>query len=214
MTDFGIYLVTDRALCSGRGVTETVRRAVDGGVRTVQLRDKHADLDEQLRQLEALATAINGRAKLVVNDRLDAVLKARERGIPVDGVHLGQGDVPVLRARAALGPDALIGLTANTAAHADAVRHLPHGTVDYLGVGVIRPTATKPDHPEPLGVDGFGRFAKEAPVPCVAIGGVAPNDVTPLRTAGAAGVAVVSVLCAADDPAAAARDLVDRWGHR
>ncbi|MGO4489473.1 bifunctional hydroxymethylpyrimidine kinase/phosphomethylpyrimidine kinase [Microbacterium sp. 2RAF4] len=209
--DLSLYLVTDAALCGDRGVVETVRRAVDGGVRIVQLRDKEATDEETVEQLVALSQAIDGRALLVVNDRLDAVLAAREGGARVDGVHLGQGDASVLRAREALGPDALIGLTANTAAHLDAVRALPAGTVDYLGVGVIRPTLTKPDHPTPLGVEGFRDFARRSPLPCVAIGGVHIDDTEALRDAGAAGVAVVSALCAADDPAAAATRFLRRW---
>ncbi|WP_258546475.1 bifunctional hydroxymethylpyrimidine kinase/phosphomethylpyrimidine kinase, partial [Microbacterium sp. H6] len=123
----------------------------------------------------------------------------------------GQGDASVLRAREALGPDALIGLTANTAAHLDALRALPAGTVDYLGVGVIRPTFTKPDHPVPLGVEGFRDFARRSALPCVAIGGVHIDDTEALRDAGAAGVAVVSALCAADDPAAVATRFLRRW---
>ncbi len=139
------------------GVVETVRRAVDGGVRIVQLRDKDATDAETVDQLVALSQAIDGRALLVVNDRLDAAVAARERGARVDGVHLGQGDASVLRARKVLGPEALIGLTANSSAHLDAVDALPSGTVDYLGVGVIRPTTTKPDHPAPLGRGGLSR---------------------------------------------------------
>jgi thiamine-phosphate diphosphorylase len=79
--------------------------------------------------------------------------------------------------------------------------------VDYLGVGVIRPTSTKPDHPPALGIDGFAAFAANTTVPCVAIGGVRVSDVAPLREAGAAGVAVVSAICGAEDPAAASRAL-------
>ena len=209
--DLSLYLVTDAALCGDLGVVETVRRAVDGGVRIVQLRDKDATDAETVDQLLALSQAIDGRALLVVNDRLDAALAARERGARVDGVHLGQGDASVLRAREALGPDALIGLTANSAAHLDAVSALPAGTVDYLGVGVIRPTATKPDHPAPLGVDGFRDFAASSPLPCVAIGGVGIDDTESLRDAGAAGLAVVSALCAAEDPTAAAAQFRRRW---
>nr|WP_259608171.1 MULTISPECIES: bifunctional hydroxymethylpyrimidine kinase/phosphomethylpyrimidine kinase [Microbacterium] len=104
-----------------------------------------------------------------------------------------------------------MGLTANTAAHLDAVRALPVGTVDYLGVGVIHPTATKPDHPPALGIAGFAAFAADSPLPCVAIGGIGLDDVAPLRAAGAAGVAVVSALCAAEDPCAAARTFLRAW---
>ncbi|WEK60246.1 MAG: bifunctional hydroxymethylpyrimidine kinase/phosphomethylpyrimidine kinase [Candidatus Microbacterium colombiense] len=199
-----LYLVTDAALCGDRGVVETVRQAVDGGVRIVQLRDKSATDEQTVEQLLALSTVIAGRALLVVNDRLDAALEARLRGARVDGVHLGQGDASVLRARRELGPDALIGLTANSPSHLDAVLALPTGTVDYLGVGVIRPTLTKPDHPPALGVEGFRAFAQASPLPCVAIGGVGIDDTEQLFAAGAAGIAVVSALCAADDPRAAA----------
>ncbi|PRI12406.1 thiamine-phosphate diphosphorylase [Leucobacter massiliensis] len=204
-------LVTDRALCGIRGVGETVRRAVDGGAGTVQLRDKRAGAGELLRQAEQIAGAIDGRAAFVINDRLDVVLAARERGIPVDGVHLGQGDVDVVRARDALGPAAVVGLTAHTPAHLAALAALPRGTVDYLGVGVIRPTSTKRDHPPAIGVAGFARFAAAAPVPCVAIGGVRAADAGALRRAGAAGLAVVSAVCAAQDPERAARELLAAW---
>lgn len=209
--DFSLYLVTDPGLCGKRGVVETVRRAVDGGARIVQLRDKHAAHEETVEQLIALSAVIDGRALLVVNDRLDAAVEARARGARVDGVHLGQADASVRRARELLGPDALIGLTANTREHLDAVRALPQGTIDYLGVGVIRPTSTKPDHPEPLGVEGFAAFAAESPLPCVAIGGVGIDDTEALQAAGAAGLAVVSALCAAADPAETASAFRRRW---
>ena len=211
IADLSLYLVTDPDLCGARGVVETVRQAVDGGVRIVQLRDKAATDADTTALLIELSRVIDGRALLVVNDRLEAALAAREQGARIDGVHLGQGDASVCRAREVLGPDAIIGLTANTPEHVEAVLALPAGTVDYLGVGVIRPTATKPDHPPALGIDGFEALAAASPIPCVAIGGVRIDDTEALRAAGAAGLAVVSALCAADDPAATAREFVRRW---
>lgn len=211
IADLSLYLVTDPALCGERGVVETVRRAVDGGVRVVQLRDKDATDAEVAAQLVELSRVIDGRALLVVNDRLDAAVAARDAGARVDGVHLGQGDASVLRAREVLGADALIGLTANTPEHLAAVGALPDGTVDYLGVGVIRPTTTKPDHPPALGVEGFRALVAVSPLPCVAIGGVGVDDTEPLRAAGAAGLAVVSALCAAEDPVAVAEEFLRRW---
>ena len=209
--DLSLYLVTDPVLCGERGVVETVRQAVDGGVRIVQLRDKSATDAEIVDQLLELSRVIDGRALLVVNDRLDAAVAARAQGARVDGVHLGQGDASVLRAREVLGPDALIGLTANSPAHLDAVLALPPGTVDHLGVGVIRPTSTKPDHPPALGIAGFRALAAASPLPCVAIGGVGIDDTEALREAGAAGLAVVSALCAADDPRRVAAEFRRRW---
>ena len=209
--DYGIYLVTDPVLCGTRGVVETVRLAVDGGVHTVQLRDKHASFDQQLSQLEQLAVVIDGRAKLVINDRLDVAVEAQRRGIAIDGVHLGQGDESVLTAREALGAGAVIGLTANTEEHLAAVAALPAGTVDYVGVGVIRPTSTKPDHPPALGIAGFAHLTALSSVPTVAIGGVLQEDIAHLRSAGAAGVCFVSALCAAEQPEHVARSMAESW---
>ncbi|WP_417506837.1 thiamine phosphate synthase [Microbacterium sp.] len=87
--DLSLYLVTDPTLCGDRGVVDTVRRAVDGGVRIVQLRDKTASDAETAEQLLALSQAIDGRALLVVNDRLDAAIAARARGARVE-VHAGR----------------------------------------------------------------------------------------------------------------------------
>ena len=211
LRDYGIYFITDRELCGKRGVKETVRAAVDGGVRTVQLRDKHSSFDQQLQQLEELAEVIDGRAALVINDRVDVAVEAYRRGIAIDGVHVGQGDAAVVQAREELGPDAIVGLTANTEEHLQAVAALPEGTVDYLGVGVIRPTSTKPDHPPALGIDGFRHLNSVSPVPTVAIGGVREEDISPLRAAGAAGICFVSALCAAADAEATARRFVAQW---
>lgn len=215
--DLSLYLVTDTALCGARGVAATVAEAVAGGVRIVQLRDKQASDAELIDRLAELALVIDGRAALVVNDRADLALAARERGIRVDGVHLGQGDGAVLEARRLLGPDAIVGLTANRPEHFERVAALPAGTVDYLGVGVIHPTTTKPGHPPVQGVDGFARLAAAArdgdgsAVPCVAIGGIGLDDVAPLRAAGAAGVAVVSAICAAPDARAAVAAFLREW---
>ena len=207
----GIYLVTDTAQCGRRGVAATAAAAVAGGVRTVQVREKHASAAEFYAQVLAVADAVGGRALVLVDDRVDIYLAARAAGARVHGVHVGQSDLPVSSVRALVGPDAVVGLTANTPEHLEAVRALAHGTVDYLGAGVIRPTSTKPDHPAPLGVDGFRAFAAAAPVPCVAIGGIGLPDLRGLRAAGASGAAVVSALCTAPDPRQSARKLVAAW---
>ena len=87
------------------------------------------------------------------------------------------------------------------------------GTVDYVGVGVIRPTSTKPDHPPALGIAGFAHLTAISPVPTVAIGGVLQEDIVDLRSVGAAGVCFVSALCAAEDPEATARSMANAWGQ-
>ncbi|MFF7682227.1 thiamine phosphate synthase [Microbacterium sp. NPDC007973] len=208
--DLSLHLVTDHRVPFAR-LRDIVDAAVTAGVTVVQLRDKIATGGELFARALDLADVVAGRCAFVVDDRLDVVLAARDRGARVDGIHLGQSDLPVDAARALLGPDALVGWTANTPAHLASAAALPAGTVDYLGVGVIRATATKPDHPRPLGVDGFAALAASTPVPCVAIGGIGVDDVAALRGAGAAGVAVVSVVSGADDPGAVVRDLRGEW---
>lgn len=209
--DLSVYLVTDTALCGPRGVVEVVREAVAGGATAVQVREKDAAARDLLGLVRAVADAVGDRATVLVDDRVDVYLAARAAGAAVHGVHLGQSDLPVGEARTIIGPDAVLGLTANTDAHLTAVEALPAATVDYLGVGVIRPTATKPDHPAPLGVEGFAWIAAATPLPCVAIGGVGIDDAAPLRRAGAAGLAVVSAICAAADPRAAAAAFANAW---
>ncbi|GAA5203282.1 thiamine phosphate synthase [Microbacterium jejuense] len=201
-----LHLVTDDRLPFAR-TRDVVAAAVEAGVDVVQLRVKGGTARDLLAQTVALSAVVAGRATFVVDDRVDIVLAARGTGVRVDGVHLGQSDLPPDAARRLLGAESVIGWTANTPAHLGAAAAFPPGTLDYLGVGVIRPTSTKPDHPPALGVDGFARLAAATPLPCVAIGGIGLSDVAPLRAAGAAGVAVVSLLSAADDPAVVAREL-------
>ncbi|MDD7961285.1 thiamine phosphate synthase [Microbacterium thalli] len=214
--DLALHLVTDDRLPID-ALPSVVDAAVAGGVTVVQLRDKRVGAAELIRRAGLLSGVIAGRVPLLIDDRVDVALAARDAGARIDGVHLGQSDIPPLTARRLLGADAVVGWTAHTPAHLRAAAALPAGTLDYLGVGVIRPTATKADHPPALGVAGFAELADAASLPCVAIGGVRPEDVGPLRRAGAAGVAVVSAICAAADPGAAARSFahaVDAEGGR
>lgn len=202
--DLALHLVTDDRL-NADALLSIVDAAVDGGVTVVQLRDKRVSAAELIRRARMLSDVIAGRVPLLIDDRVDVALAAIDAGARVDGVHLGQNDIPPTTARRVLGPDAVIGWTANTAAHLQAAHVMPDGTLDYLGVGVIRPTITKADHPPALGIEGFAERAAATPLACVAIGGVGPDDVAALRRAGAAGVAVVSAISGAADPAAAAR---------
>lgn len=208
--DLSLHLVTADGM-STDDLCTVADAAVSAGITVVQLRDKGLDARPMLDRVRALANVIAGRAALVVNDRLDVAVAARDAGIPVDGVHLGQQDVPPTTARRLLGPRALIGWTANSVDHLATLATFPEGTVDYLGVGVVHATSSKDDHPEVLGTHGIGVFAARTPKPCVAIGGVTAADVPALRDAGAAGIAVISAICAAADPGAAATELVDRW---
>jgi len=208
-----LYLVTDTVLCGARGVVETVRQAVDGGVTCVQVRAKDLSAAECLILVTEVANAVGDRVPVIVDDRVDVYLAARLRGAAVHGVHVGQSDLPIDIVRALVGEEAVVGWTANTVDHLDTARRLPPGTVNYLGVGVIRATTTKPDHPAPLGIDGFERLRRLTALPCIAIGGISLGDVAALRRAGAAGAAVVSALCAAEDPRSVAVSFRREWRH-
>lgn len=200
--DLSFHVLTDDSVADERLVA-IVDEAVSAGATVIQLRAKNQPARLQVALAHELARVIDGRAAFIINDRLDVALVARLAGARIDGVHLGQDDVSPLGARALLGPDALIGWTADTPAHFAAAAAMPAGTVDYLGTGAIHPTATKPDAPDALGIDGFAAIAATTTLPCVTIGGITVSDVAPLLAAGAVGVAVVSAVLGAADPGAA-----------
>jgi len=146
-----LYLVTDTALSRPRPVADVVRAAVAGGVTTVQVRDKTASRRELLELTRAVQAALTDRpdVALWVNDAVDVALLAG-----VDGVHLGQDDLPPAEVRALLGPDRLLGFSVSSVAELDVARALPAGTVDVVGIGPVWTTPTKPDAGRALGPGG------------------------------------------------------------
>ena len=209
MRNLGVYLVANTASCTPHRTVEVIQAAVLAGVQWIQLRAK----EESAREFYELALAAGqltaGRAELLVNDRVDVYLAARAAGAAVTGVHIGQQDLPVQRVRELIG-DATLGLSASTdeqlaAANANA------SMIDYLGVGAIRATPTKKDHPTPIGIEGFARARKISQLPCVAIGALQAEDAPALRAAGAEGMAVVRAICSSTDPGAAAGGLLRAW---
>lgn len=198
--DWSLYLVTDRPLCGNRPLEEIVARAVAGGVTVVQLREKDASTREFValaRRLKALLAP--HRIPLVINDRVDVALAA-----DADGVHLGQDDMAATDARRLLGPDRLLGLSVESL---DQAREAAALEVDCLGVSPIFPTPTKTDTRGAWGLEGLGLLRKATRLPLVAIGGVNAANAADVAAAGADGLAVVSALCAAPDPQAAAHAL-------
>ncbi len=200
MYDLALMLVTDAAMTGRRGLVETVLAGVAGGVTIVQLRDKIAEdavLIEIARTLHAQLTSLG--VPLIVNDRPEV---ARAAG--ADGVHVGQDDGDPAAARAILGPDAFVGLSVTCTGDLATV---DPSVVDYVGLGPIFASATKPDAGPPLGLDGLCDLGARLPVPFVAIGGVDASNAAAVVRAGATGIACVSAICAADDPREAAAAL-------
>lgn len=208
--DLSLYLVLDHDLCRLHSMVETVRAAVAGGATMVQLRDKAAGTAGLVAAGRALKDALAGTGvPLIVNDDLDAAL-----AIDADGLHAGQGDSPACEARQRIGQGKILGLSVETENAAIAV---DPAVVDYVGIGPVFATPTKPDHKPPIGFDGLARLVALSPVPSVAIGGLKAGHVPSVLASGAGGIAVVSAICGQPDPEAAARvlaDAVQDWRSR
>ncbi len=197
-----LHLVTDRDLTCGRDLETVVQAALRGGVTCVQLREKEADTRSFIdlaRRIHAYTRAAG--VPLIINDRVDVAL-----AIGAEGVHLGQSDMPYPDARRLLGPDRLIGLSVESIDDAVAAEAWD---ADYLGVSPIYLTPTKTELTEALGLEGLRRIRAVARHPLVAIGGINIHTAAEVIRAGADGVAVVSAICSAGDPAAVARDLTE-----
>lgn len=202
----GLYLVADSRLCGARGVVATVTAAVRGGVTAVQVREPGAGTRDLCRLAEAVHDSLAGTGvPLFVNDRIDVAL-----AVGAEGVHLGQRDLPADHARRIAGDRALlIGVTVSNPSEVAAARALPAGTVDYLGLAPVFATKTKPEAGPGLGLTGTrGLRSIAGDVPCVAIGGITAANAEQVRETGVDGIAVVSAICAAADPEAAASALL------
>jgi thiamine-phosphate pyrophosphorylase len=174
--------------------------AVRGGATAVQLRDKRASDAELIEQGKALKAALaDTRVPLIVNDRLKVAA-----AIGADGLHLGQSDGELAEARAVLGAEAILGLSVQ---RLDQLQALEPQLVNYLGVGPVFDTATKPDHSAPLGFDGLAQLCAASRLPAVAIGGLRAEHAASVWSAGGVGMALVSAICAAPDPEFATREI-------
>ncbi|WP_336336699.1 thiamine phosphate synthase [Haloarcula brevis] len=203
MVDWDVYLVTQASLSAGRTTDDIVAAAIDGGVGVVQLREKDRSAREryELGQRVRALTREAGVA-FVVNDRVDLA-----QALDADGVHLGDDDLPVPVARDLLGEDALIGRSVSTV---DAARAAEAAGADYLGVGAVFATGSKDDiddEEHAVGTDRVAAIAEAVDVPLVGIGGITADNATDVVEAGADGVAVITAITRADDPAAATEAL-------
>ena len=199
---FDLYVVTDSQLSKGRTDAEVARLAYEGGADVVQLRMKNADGREMLEQARLIRRYAEEMCKLfIVNDRVDIAMASG-----ADGVHLGQSDIPVEDARRLMGDDAIIGVSVDNAEQAIADAE---GGADYVGVGAIFQTSTKPDANQGVGLGPIFQVREAVDIPVVAIGGINRGNIQDVIRAGADAAAVVSAVVAQDDVRAAAHELRD-----
>jgi thiamine-phosphate pyrophosphorylase len=199
----GLYVLTDERLSRGRSTVDVVAAAIRGGADAIQLRAKELTAREQLDLGRALRRITRDAGVLfIVNDRADIAV-----AVDADGVHVGPDDLPPDAARAVVGPERIVGVSAGTVAEALAARD---AGADYLGVGAIFGTTTKLDAGAPVGPARIAEIRRRVELPIVGIGGIDAGNVAAVIAAGADGAAVVSAVVAADDVEAAARDLKRR----
>lgn len=222
--DLSAYFVVGPEDCKGRPLTDVVDQALHGGATFIQLRAKEADASELTDMARDIAQIIEDNEKsdsvaFVIDDRADVVWQARRKGIKVDGVHIGQTDMEPREARALLGDEAIVGLSAETESLVRLINELPDGCIDYIGAGPLHVSTTKPEA-SVGGNDGSGKTLDAAQInticvasefPVVVGGGVTAADMAMLADTKAAGWFVVSAIAGAENPEEAARTMVEGW---
>lgn len=195
-----LCLVTDRDLSRGRSTLDIVGAAVRGGATMVQLREKNASTRAFLEEARALKNFLAPLdVPLAINDRLDIALASG-----ADILHVGQSDMHVDDVRRIAGDRLAIGLSITSQ---EEMLRADAKAADYLGVGPVYAQQTKKDATSPLGPEGFRALMKHARRPVIAIGGLNAENSAPILSAGAAGLAIVSAIVAADDVEKAAREI-------
>ena len=197
--DLLLYAVTDRHWLNGRTLYSVVKESLDGGVTFLQLREKELDevhFLEEAKELQQLCREY--QVPFIVNDNVDIAIS-----MDADGVHVGQSDMEAGDVRAKLGPDKIIGVSAQTVEQA--VLAEKHGA-DYLGVGAVFPTGSK-DDADDVSYETLKAICEAVSIPVIAIGGITQENVKELAGSGICGIAVISAIYAQQDIRKASEDL-------
>ena len=188
----GLYIILDPSVCPPRPLIEVLNTATEAGAVLFQYRNKTASMkDAYVEALALRQAAAKAGVLFIVNDRCDLAL-----AIDADGVHLGQGDLPLDLARKVMGPEKLIGISTHSPTQ---VRDATAGKPDYLGFGPIFTPGSKQDHDPVVGLEGLRAIRSLTPLPVFAIGGIHLDRVDDVVRAGADGVAVISAILKATD---------------
>ena len=200
LASFDFYLVTDSGL-SSHGTLHDVEQAVGAGCRIVQYREKNKPTRDMVSEAAKIAKICQGRAVFLVNDRIDVAL-----AVDVDGVHIGQDDMPYSLVRKLLGPDKVIGLTTH---NVDESLEAERIGADYIGLSPIFNTATKEDAGTGCGVDMVRAVREAVSLPIVAIGGLSMENTGDVIAAGADMAVAISAVVTADDVAGEVRAFME-----
>ncbi|MEK6567744.1 MAG: thiamine phosphate synthase [Candidatus Omnitrophota bacterium] len=186
--ELGIYAVIDRAVGTKRSLINIAESCVRAGVKIIQLRDKTDDVRGFYRNALLIRKAIKGKALFIINDRLDIA-----KLVNADGLHIGQDDLPVEAVRELLGTGKIIGKSCHSLAQAVAAEN---EKVDYISVGPIFSTPTKPDY-QAVGLQLLKNVLSRVSLAVTAIGGIDRNNIGLVRGSGAKNIAVVRAICEA-----------------
>lgn len=222
MFDISSYLVIGKENTNGRPVEFVVEEAIKAGFTMIQIRSKVSSAVEIIECCRLCANVIKRMNKsdsvsLLVNDRLDVVLACREMGIKVDGIHVGQSDIPVSVCRKYLGENAIIGLSAKLSVLVEYLKNYDSKDVDYFGVAPLHETKSKLDcerdkNGNVITIDSTINIIKSvSKIPVVVGGGVTINDIPLLKRSGVDGFFVISAVAGAENPYKEAKSLVDLW---
>ncbi|NIK76918.1 thiamine-phosphate pyrophosphorylase [Paenibacillus castaneae] len=198
--DFQLYAITAESNHPGRSLVDVMEQTLIGGAGIVQLRNKTGTREEVLEQAKALRILTRKyNVPFLINDYADIVLE-----IDAEGVHLGQEDMPIAEARRLLGQERIIGISTHNLQQAKAAER---DGADYIGVGPVFPTNTKPGRPA-VTTSYVAEAARHISIPFVAIGGISPSNVNAVLAAGAKRICAVSSIVGSDDPAEVCRSFL------
>jgi len=200
----GVYAIIDPEAVGDRDPARVLDAVLAAGISVAQLRAKVMQAREMCELAREMARRCEGAGALfIVNDRLDVAM-----AVGAGGVHLGQDDLPLAAARLVAPEGMAIGVSTHTVEEALAAEA---GGADYIGFGAIYATGTKPGVTRPRGPKRLREVVEAVSIPVVAIGGIDAGRLEEVKSAGAAGAAVISAICGADDPGRAAREMVETW---
>jgi len=188
----GLYIILDPSVCPARPLVDVLTTAAEAGASLFQYRNKTASMkDAYVEALALRQAAAKAGVLFIINDRCDLAL-----AVDADGVHLGQGDLPLDLAKKVMGPDKLIGISTH---NPDQVREATAGKPDYLGFGPIFKPGSKQGHDPVVGLEGLRAMRSLTSLPVFAIGGIQIDQAGEVMRAGANGVAIISAILKAPD---------------